>query len=246
MTRFPAYLYASLVAGFLASPMAAEDRPIAITHGQILDGRGGAPITDGTIIIRGRRIESVGSSTSLAVPSDARIIDAQGKTVMPGLADMHVHMAGGWDGDNVDMLSFPRYLNSLLYAGITTVLDTGNVQPYILQLRQEVASGRLRGPRIYCAGSLIEGTDPIWPPISFIVSSTTQIPSLVQRQKDEGVDVLKAYAGLSDPMVRLLSAEGKKVGLRVFIDQGDRNGSEDLIRAGISGFAHLPTKPLTK
>ncbi len=64
---------------------------------------------------------------------------------MPGLADMHVHLLGGWDGEGVDMLGYRRYLSSLLYSGITTVLDTGNVQPYVLQLRQEIEAGRLLG-----------------------------------------------------------------------------------------------------
>jgi hypothetical protein len=128
-------------------------------------------------------------------------------------------------------------MNALLYAGVTTVLDTGNVQPYILQIRQEVASGRLLGPRIYCAGALIDGPDPIWPEVSLSISSASQIPALVHREKSIGVDVLKAYAGLSVPEVTRLAAEGKKVGLRVLVDQGRRNGSIDLMNVGIAGFA---------
>jgi hypothetical protein len=192
------------------------------------------------VLIRGKRIDAVGPTSTVSVPADSRVIDATGKTVVPGLADMHVHLVGGWDGENNDMLSYQRYLNALLYAGVTTVLDTGNVQPYILQMRQEVASGRLMGPRIYCGGALIDGPDPIWPELSISVSSASQIPSLVQRQKSLGVDVLKAYAGLSVPEVARLVAEGQKVGLRVFVDQGRRNGPTDLMKTGIAGFAHLP------
>jgi len=90
----PLFLLASLV-------HAAPEQAIAIVHGAIIDGRGGAPIRDGTILIRGRKIDSVGSA--LKVPADARVIDVQGKTVMPGLADMHVHLDGGWDGVTVDL-----------------------------------------------------------------------------------------------------------------------------------------------
>jgi imidazolonepropionase-like amidohydrolase len=226
----------------IASLLGAQTAAIAIVHARIIDGRGGPAIPNGTVLLRGKRIESVGSASTVSVPSDARMIDARGKTAMPGLADMHVHLVGGWDGETVDMLGYQRYLNALLYAGITTVLDTGNVQPYILQIRQEVASGRLLGPRIYCAGSLIDGTDPLWPDIAFSISSVSQIPALVQRQKAAGVDVIKAYVGLSVPMVTRLTSEGKNVGLRVFIDQGPRNGSVDLMNAGIAAFAHLPTR----
>lgn len=79
---------------------------------------------------------------------------------MPGLADMHVHLQGGWDGISMDLLGYQRYLNAMLYAGITTVMDTGDYQPWILQLRQEAASGRLLSPRLYSTGAMIDGADP--------------------------------------------------------------------------------------
>src|SRR5262245_42534046 len=142
----------------------AQERPLVITHAVIIDGNGKTPIENGTIVIQGPKIVALGPAGNVIIPADALVIDAKGKTAMPGLADMHVHLTGGWDGESVDMLGYQRYLNALLYAGVTTVLDTGNVQPYILQLRQEVAQGRLVGPRIYCAGALIDGADPAWPP----------------------------------------------------------------------------------
>jgi hypothetical protein len=230
----------------LASLSGAQTAAIAIVHARIIDGRGGPVIPDGTVLLRGRRIDAVGATSGISVPAGARMIDAAGKTVMPGLADMHVHLTGGWDGNTTDMLGYQRYLNALLYAGVTTVLDTGNVQPYILQMRQEVATGHILGPRIYCAGALIEGPDPIWPEISITVSSVSQIPALVQREKLLGVDVLKGYSGLSIPEVTRLAAEGMKVGLNVVVDQGARNGSTDLMNAGIAGFAHLPSRELTE
>jgi len=213
---------------------------IVITHAVVIDGNGAAPIEDGTVVIRDGKILAVGSARTVTPPAAAQVIDARGKVVMPGLADMHVHLTGGWDGEAVDFLGYRRYLNSLLYAGVTTVLDTGNNQPYILQLRQEVAAGRLLGPRIYCAGGLIDGPDPLWPPISFAVSSAAQVPRLVRQQKADRVDILKAYHGLSVPILATLVAEGRKDSLRVFVDQGQRNGSADLLRVGIAAWAHTP------
>ncbi len=222
-----------------AAPINAVDEPsvLAVTHAVIIDGNGGAPIEDGTIVIKGSKIDAVGPSKTLQPPSGAKIVDAAGKTVMPGLADMHVHLVGGWDGETTDILGYQRYLNALLYAGVTTVLDTGNIPAYILQIRQEIAAGRLEGPRVYCAGPLVEGPDPFWFDISYTVSSIEQIPKLVQRLKSSKVDVVKAYAGLSDRMVKALCLEAKKQGLKVFIDQGSRNGSIDLMNAGIAAFA---------
>jgi hypothetical protein len=76
--------------------------------------------------------------------------------------------------------------------------------------------------------------------LALSVSSASQIPALVERQKSLGVNVLKAYVGLSVPEMTRLAAEGKKAGLRVFVDQGRRNGSIDLMNTGIAAFAHLP------
>jgi imidazolonepropionase-like amidohydrolase len=223
----------------------SDEKPVAIVHAVVIDGNGAAPIEDGVVIIRGARIQAVGTPGQVDLPSDATIIDAGGKAAMPGLADMHVHLVGGWDGYSVDMLGFTRYLNALLYAGVTTVLDTANVQPYVLQMRQEVAAGRLAGPRIYCTGALFDGADPIWPPISYVVTSVAQVPGMVKRQKDDGVDAIKAYFGLSTAVVAAVCREAEKARLPVFVDQGNRNGSVELARAGITGFAHLPIIPVT-
>jgi hypothetical protein len=153
---------------------------------------------------------------------------------------MHVHLVGGWDGQQTDLLSYHRFLNSLLFTGVTVVLDTGNIEPYVLQMRQEIAAGRLTGPRIYCVGSIVDGPDPIWPPISEAAVSKSQLQRIVAQKKEDKVDLVKAYVGLSDPMVEELSKQAKAAGLRVVIDQWGRNGSSDLMRTGISGFAHLP------
>jgi imidazolonepropionase-like amidohydrolase len=224
--------------------LAAQEKPIAILHARIIDGLGGPPTEDGTVILRGSKIEYAGSSGAAAVPRDAEIIEAKGKSVMPGLADMHVHVQGGWDGISVDLLGYQRYLNAMLYSGITTLLDTGNYQPWILQLRQETASGHLLGPRIYCTGAMIDAADPAWPDLAYALSSRAQIPEFVQRDKRANVDLIKGYANLSDRMLRNLVEEAHKQKIRVIIDQWERNGSPDLVRTGIDGFAHAPTRKM--
>lgn len=157
---------------FLHSPSSTkQQKSLCFHHAVIIDGNGGKPIEDGSIVISGDRIEAVGRLDELKVPSDARMINLKGKTVIPSLADMHVHLCGSWDGMSTDMLGYQRYLNSLLYSGVTTVLDLGNNLEYILQLRQEVREGRISGFRIYCAGPLINGADPSWPSLSYALSS---------------------------------------------------------------------------
>lgn len=242
-TYFVAVL-ASL-AFFVGAIGAAEERPIAIVHARLIDGRGGAAIEDATIVLRGNSIEYAGPSREAKVPADAQVIAGAGKTVLPGLADLHVHLQGAWDGIGVDLLGYQRYFNAMLYAGVTTVLDTGNYQPWVLQLRQEQAAGRLRAPRIYCVGAMIDAADPAWPDLAYPLASRYQIPAFVERDKLAKVDLIKAYANLSDRMLRRLVEEAAKAGLRIVVDQWDRNGSPDLVATGIAGFAHAPTRKMS-
>ncbi len=223
---------------------AQEQRPVAFTRAVLIDGNGGAPIENATLVVRGEKIEAVGPAENVQVPANAQVRNLGGRVLMPGLADMHVHLVGGWDGVAGDMLGYQRYLNALLYAGVTTVLDAGNVQPFVVQMRNEIEAGRLLGPRIYCAGAIVDGPDPEWPSISYGVTSLDQIPKIVRRLKGDRVDIIKAYVGLSDRMVMALVQEGRKNSLPVFIDQGFRNGSLDLAFIGIAGFAHVPDAPI--
>jgi imidazolonepropionase-like amidohydrolase len=230
--------------GILGSSSASA-QSIALTNVRILDGNGATPVEHGTIVIQGRKIKAVGPTSNVAIPPEARTIDEGGRTGLPGLADMHVHLTGGWDGISADMLGYQRYMNALLYAGVTAVLDTGNVESYILQLRAETAAGRLLGPRIYCVGPLVDGPDPFWPELSRVVVSQDQVPGLVRQLAAEKVDLIKLYAGLSDLDVQAVSTEAKKYKLRTILDAHSRNGSIELMREGIAGWAHLPTRKLS-
>jgi imidazolonepropionase-like amidohydrolase len=241
------FIFFCVIAGLCLAPnlVSAQERPIAIVHVRMIDGRGGAAVEDATIILRGNTIEYAGPARDAKVPADAQVIAGGGRTALPGLADLHVHLQGAWDGISVDLLGYQRYFNALLYAGVTTVLDTGNYQPWVLQLRQEQAAGRLRAPRIYCVGAMLDATDPAWPDLGYALTSRYQIPAFVARDKLAKVDMIKAYANLSDRMLRRLAEEAAKEGLRIVVDQWDRNGSPDLVGTGIAGFAHAPTRKMS-
>ncbi len=224
--------------GYLFSDI--PESTLAITNGYIIDGNGGAPIKNGVILIKGERIEKIGSADEISIPYGVKVINVEGKTLMPGLADMHVHFMGGWDGNTTELLGFQKYLNAYLYSGVTTILDMGNIEPYILQLRREVNAGTIQGPKIYCVGPLIDGPDAQWPSFSVSISSNSQIPSLVKNLKRKNVDLLKAYKGLSFRNIAKLVDEAKKNSLKVIVDQSSLNGSYNLSRLDIEAFAHLP------
>jgi len=138
---------AALAVSLAAMPLQQQD-VTAISNIRIIDGNGGQPIPHGVVVLRGDRIAAVGPSEAVSIPAGATVIDGSGRTALPALSDFHTHLIGGWDGDRVDMLGYRRFLNSLLYAGVTNVLDVGNVLPYVQQLHQEVEASRLVGPGI--------------------------------------------------------------------------------------------------
>ncbi|HJO02835.1 MAG TPA: amidohydrolase family protein [Acidobacteriota bacterium] len=219
---------------------AAPSDVTAIIGARIIDGNGGVPVVDGVLVIRGDRIEAVGAAAAVTVPDGARIIDAIGRTALPGLADMHVHLGqGGWDGTTADFLGFQRYVNALLYAGVTTVLTLGDSGPHIHQIHDEIEADRLLGPRVYFAGPLFDGPEPQWPETSYAISSVPQMQGYVRKLKAAGVHVIKGYVGLSDEMLVQLVEAAALEELPVIVDVWRRNGSAGSAATGIAAFAHL-------
>jgi imidazolonepropionase-like amidohydrolase len=229
-----------VMAGVCSGTVSAE-APVALVGGVVVDGNGGTPVENGVVVVRDGRIEAMGDANAVRVPSDARVIDIEGRAVLPGLADMHVHLMGGWDGVSSDLLGYQRYLNALLYSGVTTIFDLGNVMPYVLQLRSEVAAGTIVGPRIYCVGPLVDDADPSWPPFSVGLVTDSQVPEVIALLQRSGVDAVKAYGGLSVPLLRELVRVASESSLPVIADLWDRNGSFDVTATGIAAIAHVPT-----
>jgi len=218
----------------------AQENLIAIVNAVVIDGNGKLPIENANIIIRGEQIEAVG--TQVKIPAGAKIIDAAGRVAMPGLADMHVHLGGGWTGDGHDLLGYQRRLKALMYAGVTTVLDTGGVLPFVKQMRQAIEAGRIPGPYIYYVGPLIDSADPTWKSISLSMTSRSQAPRIALYLKNNGADAIKAYGGLSGSQIRSLVRAGRKQGLPVIVDAWIRNGAEHLVDSGLLAFAHIPSR----
>jgi imidazolonepropionase-like amidohydrolase len=216
----------------------AQEKTMAIVNTTIIDGHGGKPIENGTILVKQGKITLVGKQ--IEVPAGAQIIDAKGLVAIPGLADMHVHLS--WGGEDHDMLGYQRRLDALLYAGVTTVLDTGNVLPYVRQIKQAIDNGKILGPNLYYVGPLIDSLDPAWPAISRSMSAESQAPYIAKYLKDNGASAIKAYAKLSRPQVRALVVAGEKYGLPVIVDAWFRNGAEHYVTVGLRAFAHTPRR----
>lgn len=123
--------------------------PKAIVRGRLIDGTGRAPIEDSVVLVRDGRVEAVGRSGELPVPADAEVIDATGRTVMPGLIEGHAHVGGDPAGQQVLRISLQR--------GITTVCSvSANVKG--IALRDGIAAGFIRGCARLVAGCVVTPT----------------------------------------------------------------------------------------
>ena len=138
----------------------------AIVGGTLIDGNGGTPLSDATIVIRGKRIAQVGSRGTVTVPAGARVIDAAGKFVTPGFVDTNVHISlyGGGAKDRKE--TAVRYQHEAaaltleaaqmqLRSGITTVRDSYGALLPLIQVRDAIARGEAIGPRILAAGNIV-------------------------------------------------------------------------------------------
>src|SRR5262249_10530455 len=137
--------------GFLSADAGKQDNEnvIAITGATVIDGTGAAPAKN-TVVIRGDRITAV--APKVEPPAGARLINAEGMTLMPGLFDLHTHLpyssVSGTGGD------WPKNLKAYLYCGVTSVVDFGSYPEPFEPMRRLIRTGVVIAPRISLAARI--------------------------------------------------------------------------------------------
>ena len=172
---------------------------VAFTHVNVIDTVRGAVIRDMTVLVTGSRIAEVARTGTVRVPSDAKVIDASGQFMMPGLWDMHVH----W--------YLREYLPLFIANGVTGVRQMWGQTPHYAW-RDELRKGTLSGPRQVIASQIIDGPLPIWER-SLSVHDATEARNAVRRSKQEGADFVKIYTRLPRDAFFAIADETKKQGL---------------------------------
>jgi imidazolonepropionase-like amidohydrolase len=173
---------------------------LAITHARLFDSERRTIVPDATVIVAGDRITAVGNAAT-PVPSGAQVIDAHGRTLLPGLWDMHVHLS---DVDGVLQLA----------SGITMVRDLGND---INDLTARVArydAGTEIGPHVL-RGGLIDGPGPLAAPIGLLAGTPEEATAAVTRFADAGYQQIKIYSSVQPSLVPVIAAAAHARGLRV-------------------------------
>lgn len=142
--------------------MADRSAPLALHAARLIDGVSPEPLRDAVVLVEGETIVAAGPASRVAVPREARRIELDERTLLPGLMDVHVHLRGGRSYMDVttphdlQVLRAAEDCRKLLDAGFTTVRDVGS--EVALSLRRAVSEGTIPGPRIYAAGPIISQT----------------------------------------------------------------------------------------
>ncbi|HEX7252935.1 MAG TPA: amidohydrolase family protein, partial [Thermoanaerobaculia bacterium] len=157
MSRIRSHVLAIGLAGFAAGVLCAAEPPakptLALVGGRLIDGYEGRPIEDGVVLIAGERILAVGPRSAVTVPAGTPTIDTRGMSVLPGLADMHVHLmiVGHGDYEHWDRTYrsrwrteiMPAAAKQLLKSGVTFARDLGAILEDILDVRRRINAGEI-------------------------------------------------------------------------------------------------------
>ena len=187
---------------------------VALAHVRVIDGTGAAAVEDQTIVLSDGKIEAVTGSDSAQIPSNAKVIDLHGYSVIPGLVGMHEHMFYpiGPASFGEMAYSFPRLY---LAAGVTTARTTGSIEPYTdLEIKKYIDSGKIPGPKIHPTGPYLEGEGTFAPQL-YELSGPEEAARLVNYWLDAGVDNFKAYNFITPPELSASIAAAHKRGVKV-------------------------------
>lgn len=181
------------------------------------------------VVIVGSEIVQVGPRDGTPVPRGARRLDGGGGYVVPGLADMHVH------------IRHERELSRYLAYGVTTVLNLAvpvAEAPTLLRYRREILAGERLGPTLYTSGPVLDGRPAIRPPWSESAGTPSEADSIVRRQKEEGFDFVKTYNWLEPDAFAAAVAAARDVGIGIGGHLPQKVSLQDALAARIPLLAH--------
>ncbi len=173
----------------------------AIVGGRLIDGTGKPPVENSVVILRDGKIVAAGPASTTPVPQGAQVIDAHGKSVLPGLWEMHAHFEQVEWG--------PIYLAT----GVTTARDVGNEKEFIVAVRDAIANGKGIGPRLVMAG-VVDGTSTF--SLGLVrVDTPEQARQQVQMYHAAGFQQIKIYSSVKPEIVPVVTAEAHRLGMTV-------------------------------
>jgi len=225
--------------------------PVAIVGGMLLDGHEGKPIHHSVVVFENGLITAVGNRDNTPIPANAVIIDAGGRTVMPGLIDAHMHIDLIGHGSYARLYEFMDGMEriqefmtiaakQMLRAGVTTGLDLG--APFqAFDFRDKVNRGEVPGPRLLLSGPWITRIDYDIIPDEYeiIIRSPREAAERTRELIERGVDVIKVWEGLSEEDYRAVVEVAHAAGIKVHAHLYDPVRIRYALDAGVDVFQHV-------
>ena len=206
--------------------------PLVIRNGNLFDSEAATIRTGMTVVVEGERITAVGANGSVPIPAGATILDATGKTILPGLWDMHGHI-DAWREGRAELGGILELAN-----GITTVRDLAADVDRAVSFRDRAAAGTLISPRILLAG-FIDGPGRGAGPTDAIVSTEDEAIEWVARYDSLGYRQIKVYGLVHPIVVATIADEAKKRGMRLSGHGSVGLSVTDVVRLGFNEIQHL-------
>jgi imidazolonepropionase-like amidohydrolase len=197
---------------------------IVFAHANVFDAGSATIVKDQDVVIGGNKIISVAAAGKSAHSKDAQVIDAAGKTLLPGLWDMHAHV-----GDDDGLLN--------LAAGVTTVRDLANDTEALLARIQRINQDQEVGTRIILAG-IIDGKGPFQGPTSVLVDTEAEARAAVDNYKRLGYVQIKVYSSVKPELVPAIIDEAHRNGLRVSGHIPSQMTASECIKLGFDEVQH--------
>ena len=199
---------------------------LALVGGTLVDGAGRSALPDAVVLVRDGRIVAAGPQSHIKIPKNAEVVDARGKTILPGLWDMHAHFEQVEWG--------PIYLA----AGVTTVRDCGNELEFITNVRDAIAKGSGLGPRILAAG-VVDGSGPQALGVAR-VDTPEQARQWVDRYHDAGFQQMKIYSSVKLEELKAVAEEAHRFGMTVTGHVPNGLNAYQAVEAGQDQINHIP------
>jgi imidazolonepropionase-like amidohydrolase len=224
----------------LPSILSSQSSTTAIVDINVVDVTRGEVHYGQTVVIVGGRIQTIAPSGNPQIPASALRVPGEGRYLMPGLWDMHVHLRSDRKNSTIRMAEANAALLDLfLPNGITGIREMGgDLSDSVLQWRDEISAGKRTGPRILTAGRKIDREPPAWPG-SLGVKTEADAREAVRQVKQSGADFVKIY--FSDVSLEVLHAvidEAHKLHLRVTGHMPVNMSIQEFIETGADGMEH--------